>query len=202
MQQWELWRDVRNLLMSLPFWNPYTGCRFITEFVLFFFFAAYRPFLCLCHDYVTALAGGKTKGKLEEANSNQHRFGYIRSLKYHLVVMLGARIDVVQSPIWNFIAYLLPLPDKKNPTTAVVKRDKTSGPDRKDRQKMLAIAVHTSYQKRLNKVLSFVVMDYGLCYVSKDFLCFSWLCCVWNVCVHVCKTTNWWFICNIHCCDW
>ncbi len=27
--------------------------------------------------------------------------------------MLGARIDVVEAPIWNFNAYLLPLPDKK-----------------------------------------------------------------------------------------
>uniref|UniRef100_A0A672KZ15 Ankyrin repeat and SOCS box containing 13 n=1 Tax=Sinocyclocheilus grahami TaxID=75366 RepID=A0A672KZ15_SINGR len=64
---------------------------------------------------VTALAGGsKTKGKLEAAHSNQRRFGYIRSLKYHLVVMLGARIDLIQPQIRNLIAYLLPLPDKKN----------------------------------------------------------------------------------------
>ncbi len=48
--------------------------------------------------------------------------------------MLGARIDVVEAPIWNFKAYLMPLPDKK-PTTAVVKQDKTSGLDRNDRQK-------------------------------------------------------------------
>ncbi len=27
--------------------------------------------------------------------------------------MLGARIDVVEASIWNFNAYLLPLPDKK-----------------------------------------------------------------------------------------
>ncbi len=43
-----------------------------------------------------------------------------------------------------------------------------------------AFAAHTSYQKRLNKVLSFVVMD---CYASKDFLCISrhaTVCCVWN----------------------
>ncbi len=33
---------------------------------------------------------------------------------------------------------------------------------------------------------------------SKDFLCIS-LCHVWNVCVHVCKTTNWRFICLIIC---
>ncbi len=57
------------------------------------------------NNYVTALAGGKTKGELEAANSNQRRFGYIRSLKY--LVMLGARIDVVEAPIWNFKAYLL-----------------------------------------------------------------------------------------------
>ncbi len=48
--------------------------------------------------------------------------------------MLGARIDVVEAPIWNFKAYLLPLQDKK-PTTAVVKRDKTSELDRNHRQK-------------------------------------------------------------------
>ncbi len=77
---------------------------------------------------------GQPQGKLEAAHSNQRRFGYIRSLKYHLVVMLGARIDVIQPQIRNLIAYLLPLPDKK-PTTAVVKRDKTSGLDRNDRQK-------------------------------------------------------------------
>ncbi len=86
----------------------------------------------------------------------------------------------------------------------VVKRDKMSGLDRNDHQKlknpskkMLAFAAHTSYQKRFNKVWSFVVMDYGLCYVSKDFLCVSRLCRVWNVCVHVCKTTNCRFICLI-----
>ncbi len=34
------------------------------------------------------------------------RFGNIRSLKY-LVVMMGARIDVVQAPIWNVITYTI-----------------------------------------------------------------------------------------------
>ncbi len=74
-----------------------------------------RPFLCRHHNYVTALAGGKTKGKLEAANSNLHRLqtSYIRSLKYHLVVMLGARIDIVQAPIWDLIAYQQPLSEKK-----------------------------------------------------------------------------------------
>ncbi len=47
--------------------------------------------------------------------------------KYNLVVMLGARSDVVE-------AYLMPLSDKKT-TTAVVKRDKMSGLDRNDRKK-------------------------------------------------------------------
>ncbi len=50
-------------------------------------------------------------GKLEAANSKRRRFGYIRSLKYHLVVMLGAKIDV-ETSIRNFNADLLPLPDK------------------------------------------------------------------------------------------
>ncbi len=52
--------------------------------------------------------------------------------------MLGARIDVIQPQIRNLIAYLLPLPDKI-PTTAVVKRDKTSGLDRNHRQKCLRL---------------------------------------------------------------
>ncbi len=42
------------------------------------------------------------------------KIGYIRSLKYHLVVMLSARIDVIQPQIGNLITYLLSLPDKKN----------------------------------------------------------------------------------------
>ncbi len=33
--------------------------------------------------------------------------------------MLGAQIDVVEAPIWNFKAYLLPLPDQKKTMTAV-----------------------------------------------------------------------------------
>ncbi len=33
--------------------------------------------------------------------------------------MLGARIDVVEASIWNFNAYLLPLPDKKNDDSCV-----------------------------------------------------------------------------------
>ncbi len=73
--------------------------------------------------------------------------------------MLDARFDVVKAPIWNFKGYLLPLPDKK-PLTTVVKQDKTSALDRND----LGFAAHT-YQKRLNKVLSFVVLG-----TSEDFL--------------------------------
>ncbi len=68
-----------------------------------------------------ALAGGETKRKQEAAHSNQRRFGYMRRFKYHLVVMLGARIDVLEASIWHFNTYL-PLPDKKT-TKAVVKRD-------------------------------------------------------------------------------
>ncbi len=59
---------------------------------------------------------------------------------------------------------------------------------------MLVFTAHASYQKRFNKVLSFVVIG-----GSNDFLCISRLCCVWNVCVHVCKTSNWRFICLIIC---
>ncbi len=65
-------------------------------------FEAYRPFQGQRHDYVTALAGGKTKRKLEAAHLKQRRFIYTRSLKYHLVMMLGARIDVVEAPIFLF----------------------------------------------------------------------------------------------------
>ncbi len=36
--------------------------------------------------------------------------------------MLGARIDVVEAPIWNFKAYLLPLPDKKQLGLNEIKR--------------------------------------------------------------------------------
>ncbi len=138
-----------NVLISgcVPFFMPFTrklpSVLFTRMYVIDYIVWVpttkdYRPFLCRHNDYVTALAGGKTKAKLEAAHSNQHRFGYTRSLKYNLVVMLGARINRVQTPIWNFIAYLLPLPDKK-PTTAVVKRDKMSGLDRNDCQKCLRL---------------------------------------------------------------
>ncbi len=36
----------------------------------------------------------------DHTHSNQRRVGCTRSLKYPLVVMLGARIDVIQAPIW------------------------------------------------------------------------------------------------------
>ncbi len=116
-----------------------------------------RPMSQLCHR-----ANCKTK---EAACSNQHRFGYIRSLKYHLVVMLYARIDIIQPLIRNLIAYLLPLPDKKKTTTAVFKWDKNERTGQKRSSNMIAFASHASYQKRFNKVLSFVVMG-----ASKDFL--------------------------------
>ncbi len=95
-------------------------------------------------------------GKLEVAHSNQRRFGYIRSLKYHLVVMLGARINVIQPQIRNLIAYLMPLPDKKKNDDAVIKHNKTSRLNRNDFQKCSRL------QRTLlirYKVLSFVVMS-------------------------------------------
>ncbi len=76
--------------------------------------------------------------------------------------MLGARIDVIQPQIRNLIAYLLPLPDKKT-TTAVVKRDKTSGLDRKDRQKCLRL--QRTLLIRKGSIKYFVVMG-----ASEDFL--------------------------------
>ncbi len=87
--------------------------------------------------------------------------------------MLGARIDVIQPQIRNLIAYLLPLPDKK-PTTAEVKRDKTSGLDRNDCQKCLHLQ---RTQQRFNKVLSFIVMG--------DYVVYE----IMSVCMCV-KTTN------------
>ncbi len=63
---------------------------------------------CIIHSFIHA------KRKLEADNSNQHRFIYTRSLKCHVVVMLGDRIDVAEAPISNLKAYLLPLPDQKN----------------------------------------------------------------------------------------
>ncbi len=142
---------------------------------------------------MTALAGGKTKWKLEAAHSNQHRFVYTRSLKYHLVVMLGARIDVVEAPIWNVKAYLLPLPDKKT-MSAVVKRDKTSGLDRNYSQKCWHLQRTLLIRKGSVKYcLLLLWARLKISYASH--------CHVWNVCVHVCKTTNWRFICLIIYCN-
>ncbi len=60
---------------------------------------------------------------------------------------------------------------------------------------MIAFAAHTSYEKRLDKVLSFVVMG-----ASEDFLHLTNMSCMkYNVCVYVCKTTNWRLICLIIC---
>lgn len=60
---------------------------------------AYRPFLFQRHNYITALA----RGKLESANTNQHRFGYIKSTGSNLKFYF--------------------LPDKKQ-TTSVDERNK------------------------------------------------------------------------------
>ncbi len=37
--------------------------------------------------------------------------------------MLGARIDVVEAPIWHFKAYLMPLPDKKTDDSRAATND-------------------------------------------------------------------------------
>ncbi len=89
-----------------------------------------------------------------------------------IIVRYNLRIVRINSNSNIEILTLLPLPDKKKKNTAVVKRDKTSGLDRNDHQKSSRLqAAHTSYQKRFNKVLSFVVMG-----ASKDFLWISVLC--------------------------
>ncbi len=158
------------------------------------------PFLRRCHDYVTVVAGKPKKrgnytvwGKLEAAHLNQCRFGYIRSLKCHLVVMLGTRIEVVQALIWNVIAYLLP---SKKQTTAVVKRDKTSGLDRNDCQKCSRLQRTLIRKGSIKYCLSLLWIM--VCVTCLKISCIS-RCRVWNnICVHVCKTTNWWFICLNH----
>ncbi len=107
--------------------------------------------------------------------------------------MLGARIDVMQPQIRNLIAYLLPLPDKK-PRTAVVKRDKTSGLDRNHRQKYSRLQ-HTLLIRKGSIKYCLLLLCARL-----KISCISRLCCVWNnVCVHVCKTSNWWFIIICNC---
>ncbi len=65
----------------------------------------------------------------------------------------------------------------------MVKRDKTSGLDRNDRQTW----------SRLKHTLLIIKFCLLLIWVkSEDF--------VWNnVCIHVCKTTNWWFIIICNC---
>ncbi len=42
-----------------------SGAYWLLEFRTLALHKGYRPFLCQCHNYVTALAGGKTKQKLE-----------------------------------------------------------------------------------------------------------------------------------------
>ncbi len=121
--------------------------------------------------------------------TNQRRFGYTRSLKYHLVVMLGARINIIQPQIRNLIAYLLPLPDKKL-TTAVIKRDKTSGLDRNDRQKCSCLQRTLLIRKGSS---SLVVLRIWRFLASHDYIVneIMFLC--------MCKTTNWRFIIICNC---
>ncbi len=86
--------------------------------------------------------------------------------------MLWARIDVVETPIWNFNAYLLPLPDKK-PTTAVVKRDKTSGLDKNDSQKCLRLQRTLLIRKDSTKYCLLLLWAHlKICYASRYVMSF------------------------------
>ncbi len=102
----------------------------------------------------------------------------MRSLKYHLV-MLGARIDVIQPQIRNLITYLLPLPDKKT-TTAVVKCEKTSGLDRNDRQKCSRLKRTLLIRKGSIKYCLLLL------WAPLKMSCISRLCRVWNTLMSVC----------------
>ncbi len=125
----------------------------------------------------------------------QIRLSYIRSLNYHLVELLGTRIDVIQPQIRNLIVYLLPLPDKKTTTTAVVKRDKTSGLDRNDRQKLSRLQRTLLIRKGSIQKCGLLLL-----WARLKISCISRICCVWNnVCVHVCETTNYSVVIN---CGW
>ncbi len=87
---------------------------------------------------------------------------------------------------------LLSLPDKKT-TTAVVKCDKTRGLDRNDRQKWSRLQSTLIRKGSIKYCLL-------LLWVHLKISCISRLCRVWNnVCVHVCKTRNWWFIIICNC---
>ncbi len=104
-------------------------------------------------------------------------------------MILGARIYVLEASIWHLKASL---PEKKKKRLQLwlnkIKRVDWTKPS----SNMIAFAAHTSYQKRFNKVLSFII--------CLKISCISRLCCVLNnVCVHVCKTANWRFICFIIC---
>ncbi len=119
------------------------------------------------------------------------KIGYIRSLKYHLVVMLSARIDVIQPQIGNLITTCCHCQTRKT-TTAVVKWRKMSRLDRNDRQ------TWSHLQHTLLIWKGSIKCGLLLLWVHLKIYCISWLYCVWNnVCVHVSKT-NWRFIiiCN------
>ncbi len=127
------------------------------------------------------------------ANSNQRRFVYTRSLKHHLIVMLGARINVVEASIWNFKACMLSLPDKIM-MTVVVKCNKISGLDRNHCQTWSRLQLTLLIKKGSIKYCLLLL------WARLKISCILRLCCVWNsVCVHVCKTTNWQFIIICNC---
>ncbi len=121
----------------------------------------------------------------DSSKENDDLFFLIRIVRYNLGI---ARI---KSEFWNIeMLTLLPLPEKKRLTLQLWLNEIK----RADWTYLRLQAAHT-YQKRFNKVLSFVIMG-----ASKDFLWISVGYVEYEMMsVHVCKTTNWRFICLIMC---
>ncbi len=105
--------------------------------------------------------------------------------------MLGARINVVEAPIWHCNAYLLPLPDKK-PTAAVVKRDKTSGLDRNHRQTWSRLQHTLLIRKGSIKYCLLLLWRF---LASHDYAMYE----IMSVCMCVKQQTDDWIICLIIC---
>ncbi len=100
--------------------------------------------------------------------------------------MLDARIDVIQPQIRNLIAYLLSLPDKKT-TTAVVKRDKTSGLDRNHHQKCSCLQRTLLIRKgSINYCLLLLWARLKIYYASHDYVMYE----IMSVCMCVKQQTD------------
>ncbi len=104
--------------------------------------------------------------------------------------MLGARIDVVEASIWNFNAYLLPLPQNKM-TTDLVKWDKTSGLHRNHCQTWSCLQRTLLFRKGSIKYCILLL------WARLKIFCISRICRAWNNVV--CKTIKLRFICLIIC---